>query len=184
MPGVVDVTAAQRYAEAFVDTCAPQELAGGLEELEASAQIYADSKPLQNFLGSPEIGTEEKTKLLDRLWADSAGRQTQELLQLLLKKNRIDHLPVIAQEAVRISETRQGVLHGQLTTAHPISDAETQSVAQALGKLLGREIVLERSVERELLGGIQVRVGTTLLDGSIQKRLEDLRETLKSVKVT
>ncbi len=191
---VVDRTVAQRYAEAFVGTLtsgrkgalslsSSERLKAGLEELKVTAETYTASRALRRFLDSPEIALKEKAGLFKKVWSEGIGAETQQLLGLLLKRRRMDHLPEIAEEAIRISRLRQGTLRGEVTTAHPISNAETDAIAEGLTKRLGQEVVLERSVEGEILGGVRVRIGTTLLDGSIQRRLNDLREHLKSIKV-
>ncbi len=181
---MADPAAARRYAEAFVSVL---ERAGrldpGLEELRLIARTYAESKDLRRFLGSPEIGLEEKDGLLNRLWSDAAGKETMALLHLLLKWDRIDHLPGVADEARKAAEERKGLLRGFVTTAHPISSAETERLARAVGQKVGKRVVLERRVDPKVLGGAQVAVGSTLLDGSVRYMLDQVREQLLAVKV-
>lgn len=175
---------ARRYAEAFVQTSeASGRLEENLQDLQAIARTYEQSIALRRFLGSPEIGPEEKTQLTHRLWADSAREETVAFLKLLLKKERVDHLPLMAEEAVAVAEARQGILRGEVTTAHPISLAETGRLAGAVGQALRKKVILERRVDPKVLGGVRVKVGTTLLDGSVRARLEQVRRQLKRVKV-
>ena len=182
---MTDRTVARRYAEAFVRSL---ESAGrvdqGLEEIKGITLTYMGSRQMQNFLGSPEIGEEEKQKLLKRLFAEEVGPQEMGLLELLLKKDRFDHLPVISEEAVSVAEARRGVIRGVATTARPISSAETEKLAKAVGKLLGKKVLLERAVDTKLIGGVRVTVGTDLLDGSVQTLLENAKRHLLSVKVS
>lgn len=181
---MVDRTVARRYAEAFVNTLEKAgRLEPGLEELDRIAGIYSGSKDLRRFLGSPEIGPEEKERLLDRALAESASAETMSLLRLLLKKDRVEHLPAVHEEAKTVSEQRRGVVRGRMTTAHAVSSAETQRLAQAVGLALGRQVILERQVDPSLIGGARVVVGSALLDGSVRSQLENLREQLKSAKV-
>ena len=177
-------TVARRYAEAFVNSAeASSRLAAGLEELERIAQLYGISKEFQRFLGSPEIGPADKERTLDRAFASVAGPETMGLLRLLLKKDRVDHLPLVNQEAKGVSEARRGVVRGRVATAHPISSAETERLARAIGKAVGKQVILERQVDPSLIGGIRVSVGSALLDGSVRAQLERVREQLMSAKV-
>lgn len=155
----------------------------GLEELRVIARTYAQSKELRRFLGSPSIGPEEKEGLLDRLWSGAVGMETMALLHLLLRWDRVDHLPELFAEAQKVAEQRQGILRGVVTTAHPISSAELGRVAQAVGQKMGRRVLLERRVDPKVLGGARVEVGTTLLDGSVRAQLGRVREQLLAVKV-
>lgn len=181
---MIDRGAARRYAEAFVNVLEKnQRLEPGLVELKAVSGTYAQSKSLQRFLGSPEIAPEDKEGLLSRLWSGAVGQETLSLLRLLLRWDRIDHLPVLMEEAVKAAEQRQGILRGTVTTAHPISSAEVDQVAQAVGRRMGKQVMLERRVDPALLGGARVAVGSTLLDGSVRTQLARVREQLLGAKV-
>ena len=181
---MIDRAVARRYAEAFVNTLQnSKRLEAGLAELKGIAKVYAESYDLQKFLGSPEIAPEEKERLLNRIWSDAVGPEMLALLKLLLEWDRMDHLPAIAEEALVVAEQRQGILRGQVITARPISAAETDVMAKAVGQLLGKKVILERAVDPKILGGARVTVGTTLLDNSVQTLLEEVRNQLKAVKV-
>ena len=180
---MIDRTVARRYAEAFVNALeGSNRLAVGLEELGQVAGVYGQSKQLQRFLGSPEIGPEDKERVLGRALADAAP-ETTGLLRLLLKKDRVENLPVINEEAKAISEARQGVVRGEVSTAHPISSREAERLAQEIGKAMGKRVILDRQVDPSLIGGVRVAVGGTLLDGSVRAQLEKVREQLLAAKV-
>ncbi len=181
---MVDPAVGRRYAEAYLNTLeASCQVETGLAALKLVSQTYTGSKDLQRFLGSPEIGSEDKEQLLTRLFGESAGAEAMELLKLLLRWDRVDHLPILCEEAIRVAEARRGMIRGAAITAHPISAAETEALARAVGGLLGKQVILERRVEPQLIGGVRVVVGTAILDGSIQTRLEEVRRQLMEVKV-
>ena len=182
---MIDRTVARRYAEAFVRSLESSgRVDQGLEELKEITRTYAGSRQMQHFLGSPEIGEEDKQKLLKRLFAEGVGAEEMGLLNLLLKKDRVDHLPVISEESVSVAEARRGVVRGAVTTARPISSAEAEKLAAAAGKLLKKKVLLERVVDPEIIGGVRVTVGTDLLDGSVETLLENAKRYLLSVKVS
>ena len=181
---MADRALARRYATAFLNRLeASHQVESGLEELRGIAQIYSISKEFQRFMGSPEIGQEEKQQMIDRVFSEEAASETLALLQLLLRWDRMEQLPSVAEEALCISEARQGILRGQVTTAHPISSAETDRLAQAVGKAMGKRVILERRVDPRLLGGASVAVGGMLLDGSVRAQLKRVEEQLKAAKV-
>ena len=181
---MADWAVARRYAEAFVGALEKsRRLEGGLEELIFVAKDYEGNRDLIRFLGSPEIGEEEKRSLLTRIFSSLVGPETVSLMELLLKWDRVDHLPAIAEEAVKVSEERRGTLRGIVTTAHPISSAEAETLAKAVGERLGKRIVLERRVDPQLIGGVRISVGSSLLDGSVQASLQKVRRQLMTAKV-
>ena len=179
-----DRAVARRYAEAFVRIAeSSRRLEQGLEDLKGIAQTYRQSQPLRRFLGSPEISPEEKERLTERLWAETAQEETMALIRLLLRKERVEELPVLAEEAAAVAEERQGILHGEVTTAHAISSAETDRLGAAVGKVLGKKVLLERKVDPDILGGVRIRVGSALLDHSVRTLLGEIREHLINAKV-
>jgi F-type H+-transporting ATPase subunit delta len=182
---LLDRSVARRYAEAFVISL---ESAGrvdeGLEEIRVVAATYQANRELQHFLGSPEIGNEEKQKLLKKIFGDKTGVQTMGLLELLLKRERVEYLPEVAEDASSVAELRRGVLRGYVTTARPISAAEADKVAASVGGLLKKKVLLERTVDASIIGGLRVVVGTDLLDSSVKTLLENARRHLLSVKVS
>lgn len=181
---MADRAAARRYAEAFVRAAEKgHRLEQGLEDLKGIAQTYEQSKPLRRFLGSPEIAPEEKEELTRKLWAEAAQEETMALISLLLKRDRVEELPILAEEAVAVAEERQGILRGEVTTAHAISSAETDRLGAAVGKALGKKVLLERKVDPAILGGVRVRVGSTLLDHSVRTLLGEVRQQLINAKV-
>jgi len=181
---LVDRGAARRYAQAYVNVLeGTDRLEAGLAELKFLRRSYAESLEFQHFLGSPEIGTEQKQHLLSRTFSDSVGPEGMGLLTLLLQRDRIDHLPVVGEEAVSVAEARRGILRGKVFTAHPISSKETEELAKAAGKILGKQVLLERHVDPQLIGGVRVVIGSALLDRSVETVLKEIRKQLLEAKV-
>ncbi len=182
---MVDRTLARRYAEAFVGSLESSgRVDEGLDEIRVVSGVYAGSINLQRFLGSPEIGEEQKQNLLQKVFAENTGPQGMSLLELLLKRDRMDHLPVVSEEAVSVAELRRGVLRGWVTAARPISSAQVEALAKAVAERLKKKVVLERRVDQKLIGGVRIVVGTLLLDGSVQTLLENTKRHLLNVKVS
>ncbi len=182
---MVDRALARRWAEAFVNGLeAARKVQPGLDGLRWMTEVYQTHPDLRRFLGSPEIGEEEKFSLLSRLFGELAGPEGMALLNLLLRWDRLELLPAIWEEAVAVHEARRGLVRGRIATAHPISSSQVDGVAKALGGRLGKKVVLERSVDPQLMGGVKITVGTHLLEASVASRLNDFRRQLLSAKVT
>ena len=99
-------------------------------------------------------------------------------VRLAAEKGRAGELPVISTELDALVAQAQNRLTVELTTAHELSDAEAKSIVQQIEKASGRTVEASRTVDPDLIGGIVLRIGSHLADGSVRGRLERLRHEL------
>jgi F-type H+-transporting ATPase subunit delta len=98
-------------------------------------------------------------------------------------KSRIDFLPEICKEFARLYEEHRGVQRAQVVSAVPLTgDQETRLKAQ-LDRLTGKDVVLEKSVDRAILGGVVVQLGNRIIDRSFRHGIKRMRESLLRVEV-
>ncbi|CAN5498442.1 F0F1 ATP synthase subunit delta [soil metagenome] len=101
-------------------------------------------------------------------------------VQLLLSADRIRHLSDVADAAVRESAEVRGASVAQVRTAKPLADAQRAALEQALSAKAGRPVELKVVIDPDLLGGVVVQLGDTVIDGSSARRLTDLKSALAS----
>ena len=94
------------------------------------------------------------------------------------KRGRIEQLPRVAAEFRRLDDQRNNIVHATVTSAAPLEADEVEAIRSRLEGLTGSSVDLETSVDADLLGGVVVRVGDRLIDGSVRGRLERLRNQL------
>lgn len=174
--------ASRRYAEAVVESALTEgdaALETLVEELSALSGALSVNTDLVHVLMNPAFSTEERVKVLDALMAHlKLSDRTQRFLRLLSDKGRIHELQGIAEAVQAIADDRAGRTTAYVETATELSAAATDQLKRALEKRTGKKLALEVSINPELIGGIRARVGTFLLDGSIQTELSRLREKL------
>ncbi len=171
---------ARRYAEAaFQVAMRDGTLDAWRRELDAAAEVVADQRVL-HVLANPAIPTEERASVLDKLLGDRASTPVQNLIQLLLRRGRIEELPRVAAEFRRLDDQRQGITHATATSAAPLTPDEVRALTARLEQSTGGRIALDVEVDPSLLGGLVVRVGDRMIDGSVRGRLERLRNQLIS----
>jgi F-type H+-transporting ATPase subunit delta len=151
---------------------------GKLDELREQLGQFADaleqSRDLRIFFFSPYFSTKEKQDALGRLLVD-ADPQLLNFLSLLIENHRMPVIFRARRELERLWREENRLLPVQITSAIELDDATTGSVAQSIGESTGRRIELNTHVDPDILGGIVVRVGNSILDASIRGRLEQLR---------
>jgi F-type H+-transporting ATPase subunit delta len=146
-----------------------------LEEAAATA-IRGD---LESVLANPAIPAEQRVAAATRVFASLSG-PVRNLVLLLVRRGRIEQLPRVAAEFRRLDDRRQGLTHATATSAAPLDDNEIRAITARLEQMTGDRIVLETAVDPDILGGVVVRVGDRLIDGSVRGRLERLRNQLAS----
>ncbi len=168
------------YAKALL---AAAEQAGQAETLveEFDAVIHSVLDPfskLETLLGSALVSPEEKTELLERLFADRLSRMFLNFLKVVARHGRLDVLRAIHQEFLKLYDVLRGRVRVQIGTAVAVDERFSGNLAQSLRGLLGGEPKLESRVDPALIGGVVLRVGDTVYDGSVARQLEQVREQM------
>jgi F-type H+-transporting ATPase subunit delta len=168
---------ARRYARAvFEIALEKKELDRWQTDLEQIAALGEDAAFLA-LIENPKISFKEKEEILSKLLG-GVNTLARNLVYLLVSRGRLAMVGEIAEEYHRLLDSYRGIEHAEVVTAVPLDDKEKKKLEEHLGKVLGKKIVLEVSVDPGLVGGMIARVGGKLLDGSTQSRLSALKREL------
>ncbi len=145
------------------------------EQLGEISDAVSESRDLQLFFFSPYFSTEEKVKGLDSA-IDDADELVVNFLGLLIEKHRMPALFRIRQRFEALWQEANQVLPVQITSAVKLSEETVSSIGDRIGERTGRKIQLTSDVDPDILGGLVLQVGNSVLDASIRNRLENLRK--------
>ena len=166
-------------ADAAMDAGRPAETRRELGDFLA---LLAESADLRNFLASPAVATSAKhgviSKLVERLGASEAIRN---FLFLIVDHRRVWQLDGIAQAFGQELNARLGILEAEIRAARELDAQERESLVAALERRTGKRIEPAFRVEPGLLGGVVVRIGSTIYDGSVRAGLDRLRARMAAV---
>jgi F-type H+-transporting ATPase subunit delta len=146
-------------------------------DLSALAQALEEVPELLAFLRNPEVEPAGKAEVLDEITA-GADELVRNFVRVVAAKGRAGELGVMNEELEALVAREQNRLALELTTAYDLSDEEAASIVAAIEKASGRKVEATRTVDPELIGGIVLKVGSFLADGSVRGRLERLRREL------
>jgi len=167
---------AHSYAQALYELGAEAGIIDRLEEdLRYGWELISGSE-LYPALRHPLIPRGERLALVREIFA-GLEPYVRNLLLLLVERGRVAHLGEIFQEFIALREEREGLAHVQVSTPYPL-DGLRDLIKERLEEVTGREIRLEERLDRSLIGGIRIRMGDLVLDGSVRAQLERLREEL------
>jgi F-type H+-transporting ATPase subunit delta len=171
-------SAPRRYAEAAFEIALRDDaVADWREQLERAAGAR-DSADVSETLANPALPLRQREDIVNGVFAD-LGDPARNLILLLLRRGRIRQLPRVAAEFRRLDDKRNNIVNATATSASPLDDAEILAITARLEQMFdGQSVALETAVDPDLIGGVVVRIGDRLIDGSVRGRLERLRNQL------
>lgn len=178
---MADVSIARRYAHALFDTARKD---GTLERVETDLEmidaLIRTQPNLLRIMRAPTIPRAQKKGLVGRLFENQISSLTLRFLYLLIDKRREATLPEVNREFQALSNAARNVLPAVATAATRLTAEERAGLVQMLARRTGKTIELQEEVDAELIGGVIVRLGDTIIDGSIAGQLRRLHQQLLS----
>jgi len=169
-------TIAKNYAETLLELAQRAgDLRGWGELLDQISEAMETDRRLRTFLESPRVSAQRKNEILQKSYGAQLPRNFVRFLQALVSHRRQMLIPAIARAYHDLVDQVEGRIHASVTVARTADDTDRAIVTQQLSRMLGKEVVPHFHVNAGILGGVVVRVGDTVLDGSVRRRLATLR---------
>ncbi|MCW3048084.1 MAG: atpH [Solirubrobacterales bacterium] len=167
---------ARVYARSLFDVAREQDKLEVIrEQLGEFADALAGSHELEVFFFSPYFSTEEKKDGLHRT-VEGADETLNNFLELLLENHRMPVVFRVRREFDRLWEEANDLLPVQITSAVALDESVSRRIGDEIGRQTGKQVQLTSTVDPDVIGGIVLRVGNSILDASIRNRLETLRK--------
>ena len=174
---------AQRYALALFELCKEAKGLAALEsDVDLLGEALATSPDLAKMISSPVISRDEQGKAMAAVaGALGLGTLTTNTLALMSEKRRLFVLPqLVADLRARIAEEK-GEMTADVTSAVKLTDAQAKKLAEVLKAKVGKHIKLNATVDETLIGGLIVKLGSTMIDTSVKAKLASLQNAMKEV---
>lgn len=176
---MIKSSVARRYAKALFELLDATSIESARTGLTGLGQAFSQSSSLKHVLASPAFVVEEKlsvlTALTDKLHCPPVMKN---FLSQLVHKNRIGFLPEIADAFTTLADQSKGTGQATVTSAAALNAPEQERVRARLRELLKRDVDVSFHTEPKLLGGLQIRIGSTLYDSSVRSRLNTMQTIL------
>jgi F-type H+-transporting ATPase subunit delta len=170
---------ARRYARALLEVSEAKGDSGLREELDELSALFAGHADLRTALLHPAIPADKKLAVVAALWRkEKPSPLLQRLVALLLERDRVELLPLIAKAYARLWNAARGVVEAEAVSATPMEDGDAHALSAAVGRVLGKQVELRTEVDPGLVGGLLLRMEGRVYDGSVRARLRSLRERL------
>jgi F-type H+-transporting ATPase subunit delta len=174
---------AERYAAALFELADERHeldtVAGDLRELRT---MLHESTDLGRLLRSPVLSREDQAKAIAAL-GERAGlsRLTRDFLGIVAGNRRLFAVPAMIEAFLNQLAERRGEVTAEVTTAQPLNDTQQNTLGEQLRRAVGRRVTIDVKVDPSLLGGMIVKVGSRMIDGSLKSRLHRLQLAMKGV---
>ncbi|MCH2654437.1 MAG: ATP synthase F1 subunit delta [Gemmatimonadetes bacterium] len=179
-----DETVARNYAETLFELARRNE---SIQEygdaLGMVAGLLEDDSRFRTFVETPRIDDENKKDVIRKVFRDKAPKQVINFVLITIDKRRQTLLREISAEYLLLLDDHLGREHVEVTVARPLDDTTANVVSEQLSKMLGRQAIPHIRVKPEILGGLIIRTGDMIYDGSVRRRLEGLRRRLLTVRI-
>lgn len=176
---------ARRYATAFFEVLKEEDsLDKAYEEFTFVKDLIEKENQFEILLESPRLNQDEKKDMLKEVFEGKVDNRLLGLLYLLIDKQRINHLEGIYSEFRRLYDIENNKIKATAVTVVGMNDKAKISLKNLLEEKLGKSIELENKVDKNIIGGVQLRIGDKVIDGSIKRKIDLLRESLLNVRVT
>ena len=171
---------ARRYGKALLELGVETgQLDTIVKDLNALAEMMEGSAELRDVSENPQVSNEARkavfTDIANRMSVNVLSRNA---LLLLIDNGRLRALPNIARALREESDKRAGVVRAHVTSASPLNESYVQRLQAALEARFKKKVVVQRSVDPNLIAGVVTRVGDTIIDGSVRARLNELKTEL------
>jgi len=169
---------ARVYAKALFDIGTANGSLGEIYDDLRGVQAVAEAGTQEGrFFGSPKLRRRDKKRILDEIFASRIGRPVLGLLHVLVDKRREMVLDNIIDEFAKYRDEHEGRVHARVTTAQTLPDAERERLVAALARTTGKTVELHEKIDPAVIGGIRVNLGDYVLDGTVRRRLNELRRS-------
>lgn len=169
----------KRYSKALYEVAEEQKsIEEMLEDLKSLKQVYEENPSLSFALAGRSISRTEKLKILETL-KSQFGELMQDFLGLVFDNNRMDCIIEMADAFIKRYDEAEGIVEATVTTTIDLDDAQVSNLETVIKKRFSvNKVNLTKIVDSTIIGGVIIRVGDQVVDGSIVKRFNDIKKTL------
>jgi F-type H+-transporting ATPase subunit delta len=172
-------TVAKRYALALFQIASEKQVLAEVEqELRTVKEVVKNNPELTVFLKSPKLSNEKKKELLNQAFG-SASTYVRNTLMILVDRHREDQIAEVADEFINLANDAKGIAEAKVYSVQPLSAEQAEAISAAFAPQVGKQTLqIENIVDSNLLGGVKLRIGNRIFDGSLRGKLDRLERKL------
>ena len=173
----------ERYGSALYDLASEKKCIDSiLNDFEVAEKVLKESSELRQVIRSPLVNSDEKLNILLKIFSQSNLHDlTTTFLKVLSDNKRISNLISIILQFKKINSEKRGDITADVTSANELSEEEKNNIKNQLKSSLGQKLSLNFDVDKDIIGGLIVKVGSKMIDTSIANKINKLKIAMKGV---
>jgi F-type H+-transporting ATPase subunit delta len=171
--------ATRRYGHALFDIAKSEDKVDiFLKELGEVSNILNNSIELKEFLRHPNIPYGDKKKVIKQIFKEKIDTQIIRLVTTLLEHDRVEQIRTVYYDYKYLVYKERGIKIAYVTTAVKMTEEEIEAIGKKLSDKYNKEIEVQNIVDPEVMGGVYLRLGDKVIDGTIRGKLQDMKKML------
>ncbi len=176
---MIEGLVAKRYAKALFEVADEKKL---LDEVESDLQlvlnVMKETDGFDNFIRHPKVGMDVKKDIVTKAFQNEITEISQNLLYQLIDNHRMEYIKEILFQFVLLANKARKVVDVEAVTAFELNQTDKEAIAQSLNKKFNKSVRLINVIEPSIIGGMVVKIGNRIYDGSLQAQLEMMKKKL------
>ena len=176
---------ARRYAEALFEVALEvNKLDEIKDELNSVSNILESEQKLRTIFEHPKLSKDEKKDIINSLFKGKVSQEVLNFIYIIVDKRREKAIKSINKEYIALYNGEKGILEGTVTTAVPMNKTEIERLQNELKDKFKKNVVLTNKVDKDIIGGVLIRIEDKVIDSSIKGQLEEIKKLLNNARVT
>lgn len=176
---MINGSLSRRYARALFEIASETSLDLVDKDLRELTKIVEENTEVKRALLHPHISLSNKKAFIDKLMGENFGEITRSFIHLLIDRKRESFLPFIQKEFSRLADEARQIVEAKVTSAVELNDSQLEGLRKSIGQATKKDVRLISDVREELIGGIRIQIGDSLMDGTVAHALEKMRGELR-----
>lgn len=172
------------YSESLFEVAVEEDiLEKTIEDMLLVKESFETYPELYELFRSPQISTNERKDMLKEVFGSKVSMEVLNFLKILVDKSRCSEIFGISESFMSLSDEHKGIVHVIAETVVPMGEKEINDLREKLSSDMNKTIEIINEINPDLMGGLTLKVGDKIIDGSVKKKLNDLREELAQIVV-
>jgi len=152
-----------------------------LDEISFVTETFKLHPEFFEFFKTPLVRVDEKKKVIEGIFSDKLSKEMNNFLKIVIDKRRGHFIKQIESEYKKIVNEHKGIIDAVAITSIPLSEEDKTVLQNKLSELTGKVVKLSNDIDESVIGGVLVKIGGKVIDGTIKGRLEEMKESLSQI---